>query len=183
MAGEENGAPKGIVAAETSEIRNLIYTVRGMQVMQDSDLAALYGVETKVLNQAANRNASRFPERYRFQLTDDEVSLLRSQIVTSKEERRGGRRYRPFAYSEQGVSMLSAVLRSKTAVEVSIRIMDSFVEMRRFIAGNAALLDRVRGVELRQLEYQRTTDERFERVISLGMGAVSSSGPGRVMAP
>ncbi|MBQ9004376.1 MAG: ORF6N domain-containing protein [Eggerthellaceae bacterium] len=167
-AGGEMAGPseEGLAIAPASEpaIRDLIYTVRGKQVMLDSDLAMLYGVETKVFNQAIKRNMKRFPERFRFQLTQEEAESLRSQIVTSNKTGRGGRRYLPYVFTEQGVSMLSAVLRSDKAIEVSIRIMDSFVEMRHFIAGNAAMFEQIRAVELRQLEYQKTTDERFERV-------------------
>lgn len=156
-----------IVPANEPAIRDLIYTVRGKQVMLDSDLAALYGVETKVLNQAVTRNPKRFPERFCFRVSRDEAEDLRSQIVTlHPEQGKQGTwwRYMPRAFTEQGVSMLSAVLRSDTAVDVSVRIMDSFVEMRHFIASNAAMFERIRAVELRQLEYQKTTDERFERV-------------------
>ena len=158
------GESAGIVSVNALEIRDLIYTVRNQQVMLDSDLAMLYGVETKRLNQAVTRNPSRFPERFCFRLTKEEADSLKSQFVTSNETGRGGRRKLPFVFTEQGVSMLSAVLRSETAVEVSIRIMDCFVEMRHFIANNAVMFDRIRDVELRQLEYQKTTDERFERV-------------------
>ncbi len=160
----EEDASVAIIPANEPAIRDLIYTVRGMQVMLDSDLAALYGVETKVFNQAVRRNIKRFPDRFRFQLTQEEAESLRSQFVTSNEGGRGGRRYLPYVFTEQGVSMLSSVLRSGTAIEVSIRIMDSFVEMRHFIASNAAMFEQVRGVELKLLEYQKTTDERFERV-------------------
>ncbi|MDJ1650073.1 MULTISPECIES: ORF6N domain-containing protein [Gordonibacter] len=161
------GASGGMLLAPSNEpvIRNLIYTVRGTQVMLDSDLAMLYGVETKALNQAVRRNINRFPERFRFHLTKEESDSLRSQIVTSNAENgRGGRRYMPYAFTEQGVAMLSAVLRSETAIRVSVQIMDAFVEMRHFIASNAALFEQIRAVELRQLQYQKTTDERFERV-------------------
>lgn len=157
-----------IVMTNTPDIRSLIHTVRGMQVMLDSDLAMLYGVETKNLNRAAKRNEDRFPEDFCFQITEEEYGTLRCQIGTSKNGQHklgsGGRRYLPYVYTEQGVAMLSAVLRSKTAIEASVRIMRAFVEMRRFIAGNAAMFDQIRAVELRQLEYQKTTDERFERV-------------------
>ena len=113
----------------SAEIRPLIHTLRGEQVILDSDLARLYGVETKVFNQAVKRNVRRFPERFRFRLTGEEFDRLRSQSVTSSEH--GGRRCLPYAFTEQGVAMLSAVLRSDTAMEVSIRIIDEFVAMRR----------------------------------------------------
>lgn len=159
--------PDVALAAVGLDIRNLIYTVRGTQVMLDSDLARLYGVETKALNRAAKRNEGRFPEDFRFQLKRDEAENLRCQIGTLQGQGNGssvGRTYLPHVYTEQGVAMLSAVLRSDVAVEVSLRIMRAFVEMRHFIANNAMLFDQVRSVELRQFEYQKTTDMRFERI-------------------
>lgn len=153
-----------IAIANTVEIRDLIHTVRGKQVMLDSDLAALYGVETRTLNQAVARNPDRFPERFCFQLTKEGDKILKSQSVISSDEEWGGRRKPHRVFTEQGVAMLSAALRSKTAVEVSVRIMDSFVEMRHFIASNAAMFEQVRSVELKLMEYQHITDERFERV-------------------
>jgi hypothetical protein len=114
------------------EIQNRINTLRDVQVMMDEDLALLYGVETKVLNQTVKRNSERFPEEFMIQITDDEFNRLRSRIVTSNQ--RGGRRYLPYAFNEQGVAMLSDVLRSETTVKVSIRIMRDFV-------GGASLKD------------------------------------------
>lgn len=148
--------------APADDIKNMIYTLRGQQVMLDSDLARLYQVETKVFNQAVKRNEVRFPERFRFQLTNDEYESLRSQIVTSNG--RGGRRYNPYVFTEQGVAMLASVLHSEVAVQTSIAIMDAFVQMRRFLADNAGLLQRMDVMETRQLEYQKHTDERFEQV-------------------
>lgn len=135
--------------------------------MLDSDLAMLYQVETGALNRAAKRNDNRFPEDFRFKLTKEELNDLRCQIGILRGQNPQtpiGKTYLPFVYTEQGVAMLSAVLRSDVAVEVSVRIMRTFVEMRRFVAANGALFDRVRAVELRQLAYQTATDERFERV-------------------
>lgn len=151
--------------SKVADIEPMIHTIRGRQVMLDSDLAELYGVETKVFNQAVKRNERRFPGRFRFRLTDEEYSALRSQSVTSKE--RGGRRYLPYAFTEQGVAMLSAVLRSDTAIDTSIRIMDAFVAMRRFLAENATLLERLRDVEASQAVLRKSTDERFEKVFRL----------------
>ena len=151
------------VQTNTRPIRDIIYFVRGQQVLLDSDLAALYKVDTKVFNQAVKRNIERFPVEFRFQLTQEEYDSLRSQIVTSKKGR-GGRRYMPYVFTEQGVAMLSAVLRSDTAIQVSIQIINAFVEMRRFIANNAALFERISAVELKQLEYQKQTDEKFDKV-------------------
>ena len=166
-AGKAQEEPTAIALESETDIRDLIYTVRGVQVMLDSDLAKLYGVETKRLNEAVTRNIERFPERFCFRLSSGEVDDLRSQIATLHPElgkQDSWWRYMPRVFTEQGVSMLSAVLRSKTAIDVSIRVMDAFVEMRHFIASNAAMFEQIRAVELRQLEYQRTTDERFERV-------------------
>lgn len=144
----------------------MIYVVRNQQVMIDSDLAMLYQVETKVFNQAVKRNVARFPENFRFQLSKDEYESLRSQFVTSKENeiKKGGRRYLPYVFTEQGIAMLSAVLRSDVAIQVSINIMNAFIEMRRFISNNALLFERISTVELRQLEYQKQTDEKLEQI-------------------
>lgn len=150
------------------EIESRIYTIRGTQVMIDRDLAEMYGVETKVLNQSVKRNIERFPESFRFQISEydlnelnfnkEQPTRLRSQIVTSSTH--GGRRYLPYAYTEQGVAMLSAVLRSKTAVQVSIQIINAFVEMRRLILDHAALFQRLNKVELKQIE----ADQKFEQI-------------------
>jgi phage regulator Rha-like protein len=117
-------------------ITSKIHLIRGHKVMLDRDLAELYGVETKALKQAVRRNIVRFPEDFMFELTKDEFEILRSQIVTSSW---GGRRYAPCAFTEQGVAMLSSVLRSKRAVEINIAIMRVFVHLREVLADNAAL--------------------------------------------
>lgn len=148
---------------EARNIQGLIYVIRSKQVMLDSDLAILYQVETKVFNQAVKRNEMRFPEEFRFQITEEEYMSLRSQIVTSKEGR-GGRRYLPFVFTEQGIAMLSAVLRSEIAIQVSINIMKTFVEMRRYMANTSLLYDRMNTMEERQIIYQNETNEKFERV-------------------
>lgn len=122
----------------------------------------LYGVQTGALNQAAKRNERRFPESFRFQLTREEFDSLISQSVISNG--RGGRRKLPYVFTEQGVSMLSAVLHSAIAIDVSIAIMNAFVQMRHFLADNAGLLQRMDVMEARQLEYQHRTDERFAQV-------------------
>ena len=155
-----------IMIVNEQSLKDKIYIIRGQQVMLDSDLAMLYQVETKNLNRAAARNADRFPEDFRFKLTKEEYDALRFQIGTSKEETPGwgGRRYSPYVYTEQGISMLASVLHSKVAVQVSIKIMRTFVEMRRFIANNALLFEKVSNIELKQLEYQKQTDEKFDKV-------------------
>lgn len=156
-----------IIAASNAQIRYMIYTVRGQQVMLDSDLTELYGVETKVLNQAANRNPRRFPERSRFRITRKEIEDLRSQIVTLRPElgeQDTWWRYMPRVFTEQGASMLSAMLRSDTTIDVSVRIMDAFAEMRHFIADNAHMFEQIRSIDHRLDNLERSTDERFERV-------------------
>jgi len=152
-----------LVSTNPIYIQNKIYTIRGVQVMLDIDLAILYGVETKVLNQAVKRNIERFPEAFRFQLTEMELSNLRSQIVTSSW---GGNRYLPYVFTEQGVSMLSAVLRSETAIKMSIRIINAFVEMRKFILNNAQLFQRLEGVEMKQIENDKRIDQILDALES-----------------
>jgi len=144
-------------------IESQIHTLRGRQVMLDSDLAKIYQVETKVFNQAVKRNADRFPDHFRFQLEQDEFNAinLRSQFVTSSLNF-GGRRYLPYAFTEQGIAMLSAILRSTIAVKVSIEIMNAFVEMRKILAGNAALFHRLDTMELKQMEADRKFEELFK---------------------
>jgi len=115
---------------ETHLIQSKIYTIRGQKVMLDRDLAALYGAETKVLNQAVKRNMGRFPSDFMFQLSENEWECLRSQIVTSNK---GGRRYLPYAFTEQGVAMLSGLLNSDVAIEMNIAIMRAFVATRHLL--------------------------------------------------
>jgi len=117
-------------------IQGSIFQMRGERIMLDADLATLYGVETKVLVQAVKRNIDRFPDDFMFQLSNDEFKRLRSQIVTSNK--RGGRRTPPYAFTEQGVAMLSSVLRSKQAVQVNIEIMRTFVKLRAMTADHKA---------------------------------------------
>tara|TARA_Y100000310_G_scaffold345036_1_gene461316 strand:- start:2217 stop:3068 length:852 start_codon:yes stop_codon:yes gene_type:complete len=127
--------------------------------MLDRDLAELYQVETKQLNRAVKRNISRFPKNFMFQLTKEEVEILKYQFGTSRLEH-GGRRKLPFAFSEQGVAMLAGVLRSKIAIQVSVKIINSFIQMRKFIQSNTELFQRLDSVERKQI----TFDENFEKV-------------------
>ena len=149
-------------------IEKMIYVIRDKQVMLDSDLAVLYQVETGALNRAVKRNISRFPEDFRFQLTKEEYQNLRCQTGISSfaqdENNYGGRRTLPYVFTEQGISMLASVLHSEVAIKVSIGIMRTFVEMRRFIANNALLFERISNVELKQLEYQKQTDEKLDQI-------------------
>jgi len=125
------------VQIEEERITSKIYFVRGQKIMLDEDLAFIYGVKTKVLNQAVKRNPDRFPPDFMFQLTEDELYSLRSQNVISKNK--GGRRYLPYAFTEQGVAMLSSVLKSKTAISVNIQIMRVFTKIRQVIADTTSL--------------------------------------------
>lgn len=146
-------------------IEPLIKVIRGQQVMLDKDLAMLYGVEAKVLNQAVKRNVERFPNDFRFQLTKEEC--LRSQIVTLNEKQGKHLKYMPYAFTEQGVAMLSSVLRSQTAIEVNILIMRAFVSMRHFMVNNASVFSRLETIEYHQLEmqqHQQETDKRIDEV-------------------
>ena len=147
-------------------IEKLIYIIRDKQVMVDSDLAMLYQAETGALNRAVKRNIKRFPEDFRFQFTVEEYENLKCQsgISSLNENGYGGRRTLPYVFTEQGISMLASVLHSDAAVNVSIGIMRAFVEMRRFIANNALLFERISNVELKQLEYQKQTDEKLEQI-------------------
>ncbi|MFZ3090910.1 MAG: ORF6N domain-containing protein [Nitrospirota bacterium] len=128
-------------------IEGKIYLIRGQKVMLDSDLANLYGVETFNLNKAVKRNISRFPQDFMFQLTKEEADSLRFQIGMSKKEGRGGRRYLPYAFTEQGVAMLSSVLNSERAVKVNIEIMRAFVRLRQMLASNAELERKLNALE------------------------------------
>lgn len=169
------------------EIKNLIYTIRGKQVMLDSDVAMLYHYETKKINQAVKRNIERFPEKFCFQLTEEEFSSLRSQIVTlnkttvqenfedsslrsqivtlNKNTGRGKhRKYLPYVFTEQGIAMLSGLLKNDIAIQVSINIMDAFVEMRKFLMVNGQLFERLTNVEYKLLEHDKKFDKVFDQL-------------------
>ena len=146
------------------DIKSKIFTIREQQIMLDKDLAELYGVETKVFNQAVKRNFERFPEKFRFQLSQEEYEILRSQIVTLKNSRGQHTKYLPYVFTEQGVSMLSAVLKSKTAINISIKIIDSFVNMRKLINSNNFYTEQLKNIEKRQLSYEIKSDENFDKI-------------------
>ncbi len=169
-------------ASIDDSIKTKIYTIRGMQVMLDSDLAELYGVESKRFNEQVKRNSVRFPPNFMFQLTEDEYQNLRFHFGTSSEDdslrsqfatsslvsqnvtpnQHGGRRYLPYVFTEQGVAMLSAVLRSQTAIQMSIHIINAFVEMRKFISNNALIFQRLDSLEQKQFK----TDNKIEAILS-----------------
>ena len=144
------------------DIQSKIYTIRGLQVILDRDLALLYGVETKVFNQAVKRNIARFPQRFRFQLTKDELETLRSQIVTFKGNL--NTKYFPYVFTEQGISMLSAILKSDIAIDISIKIIDSFVAMRKLINSNRFYIEQLHNLEKRQLSYEIESDKKFDKL-------------------
>ena len=131
---------------EITQIKNLIYTIRGHRVMLDSDLAMLYGVPTHRLNEAVKRNIKRFPPHYMFQLSNEEWKSLISQIAISKSSR-GGRRFEPYAFTEQGVAMLATVLNSEKAIQINIQIIDTFVAMRKWAIENKDLKQRLTELE------------------------------------
>ena len=171
-----------IVKVESTEVQpierieNLIYEVRGVQVLLDRDLAMLYGVETRALNQAVQRNIERFPEDFMFQLTKDEFENWKSQIVISNygnlksqfvTSSWGGTRKLPYAFTENGIAMLSSVLRSSTAIQVNIRIMRAFTAMRQFISSHAQMFQRMETLERTQLSlmaFREETNQKFDEV-------------------
>lgn len=156
-----------------NKVESLIRVIRGQQVMLDRDLAELYGVETRRLNEQVKRNIERFPEDFMFQLTKEEFENWKSQFATSNSIVMGARK-RPYAFTEQGVAMLSGVLKSSTAVEVNIRIMRAFVSMRHFMVNNAAIFQRLETIEFNQLEsnkvqakilaHQEVQDHRIDEI-------------------
>lgn len=152
-----------VILFDSKAIQQRIYTIRDVQVMLDSDLAKFYRVETRRLNEQVKRNIERFPEVFMFRLTNKEYENLMSQIAISSEKH-GGRRKLPYVFTEQGVAMLSGVLKSETAVKMSIQIISAFVAMRKFIINNAQLFQRIDTVERRQLKHEMETDEKFEKV-------------------
>ena len=169
------------IVLQSIDIENKIIVIRGQQVMLDRDLAELYGVETKVLNQAVKRNIERFPTRFMFQLTKEEQiraeQFLRSQFVTleisDKDEDLRGKhsKYLPYAFTEQGVAMLASVLKSDAAVQTSIMIMDAFVALRRFLQSNFQVFAEIDSIKRHQMEYDihllesdRRIDELFDKM-------------------
>ena len=184
---EENNSNIALINEELNvvtygeDIRNLIYTVRGKQVMLDSDVAMLYHYETKKINQTVKRNIERFPENFCFQLTEEEVQSLRSQFATLKVEEQNKalrsqfvtlnktgrgrhRKYLPYVFTEQGIAMLSGLLKNDIAVQVSINIMNAFVEMRKFILNNGQVFERLTKVEYKLLEYDKKFNMVFDEL-------------------
>ena len=156
-----------------TDIQARILTVRGVQVMLDRDLAELYGVDVKRLNEQVKRNAERFPSDFMFQLSKEEC--LRSQIATLNEARGKHLKYMPYAFTESGVAMLSGVLRSLTAVEVNIRIMRAFVTMRHALAPLAPVMTRLEANERRQIADQSRNEARFDEIFSPSNGELAET--------
>ncbi len=151
-----------VVNYETENIKNLIYNIRGKQVMLDSDVAMLYHYDTKRINETVKRNIERFPEEFCFQLSNKEYDVLKSQIATSKI--RGGKQKIPYVFTEKGILMLSGILKNKIAIEVSIKIVEAFVEMRKFISSNGQVFERLTNVEYKLLEQDKKFDIIFDEL-------------------
>jgi len=156
-----------VAITEIENIKNLIYTIRGKQVMLDSDVAMLYHYETKNINKAMNRNIERFPEDFCFQLTEAEFKNLRFQFGTLNRKVNNGeviRKYLPYVFTEQGISMLSGILRNEIAVKVSINIIRAFVEMRKFLLSNGQVFERLTNIEYKLLEHDQKFDQVFNEL-------------------
>ena len=153
-----------MVVENMRSIRDCIFTVRGVQVMVDWDLAALYGVETRVMNQSVKRNEDRFPERFRFRLSQMEMD----ELITNCDKSGRLKHYPglPYVFTEQGIAMLSSVLRSATAVSVSVKIMEAFVEMRRTLAALVPVTQMLKDLQQKQLLDQAKNEERFAQIFS-----------------
>ena len=167
MNKENNIAPTdeelNVVTYETENIKNLIYCIRGKQVMLDSDVARLFEYETKDINRNVRNNIDRFPEYYCFQLTEEEYESLRCKFFTLKG-RGQHRKYLPYVFTEHGITMIAGILKSKVAINVSIKIVDTFVEMRKFIVNNGQVFQRLTNVEYKMLEHDKKFDEVFNEL-------------------
>mgnify|MGYP006321952931 FL=1 len=150
---------------ELQTIQKKIYEIRGKQVMLDFDLALLYGVETKVLKQGVKRNIRRFPIDFMFELTQEEFNSLRSQFVTSNK--RGGIRYMPFAFTEQGVAMLSSILKSETAIEINISIIRAFVAVRQFLSMASNQIKEIEELKQRMKALEEGTEDTIAAINDL----------------
>ena len=156
-----------VVNNETENIKNLIYNIRGKQVMLDSDVAILYHYPTKRINETVNRNKKRFPEDFCFQLTELDIKNMRSQIATASkilENKFRNKKYLPYAFTEQGIAMLSGLLKNDIAIQVSINIMNAFVEMRKFILLNGEVFQEINTIKGKLLEYDKKFDVVFNEL-------------------
>ena len=169
MEQNNNIVPKNVELDETiydtDKIKNLIYNIRGKQVMLDSDVAMLYHYETKNINKSMKRNIERFPEDFCFRLTENEINSLRFQTGTLNKNGRGQHsKYLPYVYTEQGISMLAGVLKNDIAIKVSLNIIRAFIEMRKFIVNNGQVFERLTNVEYKLLEHDKKFDEIFNEL-------------------
>ena len=169
MEQNNNIVPKNVELDETiydaDKIKNLIYNIRGKQVMLDSDVAMLYHYETKNINKSMKRNIERFPEDFCFRLTENEINSLRFQTGTLNKNGRGQHsKYLPYVYTEQGISMLAGVLKNDIAIKVSLNIIRAFIEMRKFIINNGQVFERLTNVEYKLLEHDKKFDEVFDEL-------------------
>ena len=156
-----------VVKYETENIKNLIYNIRGKQVMIDSDVAILYHYPTKRINETVNRNKKRFPEDFCFQLTELDIKNMRSQIATASknfENKFRNKKHLPYAFTEQGIAMLSGLLKNDIAIQVSINIMNAFVEMRKFILLNGEVFQEINTIKEKLLEYDKKFDVVFNEL-------------------
>lgn len=156
-----------VVKYETENIKNLIYNIRGKQVMIDSDVAILYHYPTKRINETVNRNKKRFPEDFCFQLTELDIENMRSQIATASknfENKFRNKKHLPYAFTEQGIAMLSGLLKNDIAIQVSINIMNAFVEMRKFILLNGEVFQEINTIKEKLLEYDKKFDVVFNEL-------------------
>ena len=150
------------VIDNVEDIKHKIYTIRGKQVMIDSDVAELYQCETKYINRVVKRNINRFPEEFCFQLTENEFDCLRFQFVTLNKKGRGQhRKYLPYAFTEHGITMLASLLNSQTAVNISIKIVNTFIEMRQYISSSGQVIQRLTTLEYQQLQNEKNFDKVF----------------------
>ena len=169
MNNENNIAPinedLNVVECEIEDIKSLIYTIRGKQVMLDSDVARLYKYETKNVNKAMKRNIDRFPEDFCFQINDEGMNSLRFQNGTLKNQNGRGQhvKYLPYVYTEQGVAMLSGLLKNEIAIQVSIKIIRAFIEMRKFLSSNGQVFERLPNIESKLLEQDKNINELFAK--------------------
>jgi hypothetical protein len=161
---KENSMMKNMININNEDISSKIYTIRNVQVMLDKDLANLYQIETRVLKQAVKRNIERFPEDFMFELNDEELNFMVSQFVIPSKSYFGGAK--PFAFTEQGVSMLSAILKSKIAIDINIKIIRTFVNMRKFLNENGEIFKKIDSIEKRQIAYEIKTDSKIENILN-----------------
>ena len=159
---EENADSQ--IMDSSNDIKSLIYNIRGKQVMLDSDVAMLYHYKTKRINETVRRNKERFPENFCFRLNENEIEFIRSQIATAyKNDKYRNKKYIPYVFTEQGIAMLSGLLKNEIAVQVSINIMNAFIEMKKFLSTNGQIFERLTNVEYKLLEH----DKKFNEVFNL----------------